>query len=245
MEKRENRRQERCTAVVLAAGAGKRMQAGVAKQYLLLDEKPVLWYALHAFQESPVIHEIVLVVGQGEIPYCRKEIVEKYHFDKVSGVIEGGAERYLSVWNALREIEIEEEHYIFIHDGARPFVSRELILLALETVKREGACVAGMPVKDTIKIVDENDFALTTPDRSRLWAVQTPQVFAAPLIYQAYQRMIDKLQKENFVVTDDAMVVETMLGKKVKLIPGGYENIKLTTPEDLIIAEAFLRQKRG
>lgn len=245
MEKGENKRQDRCTAVVLAAGAGKRMQAGVAKQYLLLNERPVLWYALHAFQESPVIHEIVLVVGQGEIPYCRKEIVEKYHFDKVSSVIEGGAERYLSVWNALQEIKIEEEHYIFIHDGARPFVSQELILLARETVKQEGACVAGMPVKDTIKITDDSGYALTTPERSQLWAVQTPQVFAAPLIYQAYELMIDKLQKENLVVTDDAMAVETMLGKKVKLIPGGYENIKLTTPEDLITAEAFLRQNLG
>ncbi len=235
---------EQCTAIVLAAGAGKRMQSAVAKQYMLLNGKPILWYALNVFEKSKYIHQVILVVGAGEIPFCQKDIVDKYGFKKVIKVVEGGAERYLSVWEGLKCLKPEANNYVFVHDGARPFVTEEIIRNAYEAVKEYGACVVGMPVKDTIKIVDEEDYAVQTPNRKNLWAVQTPQVFDELLIYQSYESMVGNLKelKEKGVeITDDAMVVETMTHRKVKLIKGSYENIKITTPEDILVAQSFLK----
>lgn len=253
------------TAIVLAAGAGKRMQSAVAKQYLLLEGKPIIWYALEAFEKSPIIDKVILVVGNGEIPYCREEIVEKYHFCKVCAVIEGGAERYLSVWEGLKQIcgcemvegtgekseqtvenalmPKQQDGYVFIHDGARPFVNETIIQDTYHDAREYGACVAGMPVKDTIKIADEDGFAVQTPNRKTVWAVQTPQVFEQSLIVDAYGQLIENLEKlkeRGVEITDDAMVVETMLKRKVKLVKASYENIKITTPEDMKIAQSLL-----
>ena len=186
-----------CTAVVLAGGSGKRMGTKVHKQYLMLKGYPVLYYSLKAFQDSSWIDEIVLVSGTGEEEYCQKEIVEKYGFSKVRKIVSGGAERYNSVWNGLQQIT-EEDGFVYIHDGARPFVDDTMI---------------------------------------ERWLVQTPQVFNIQLIKEAYQKLINE-KIEN--ATDDAMVVEQMMGHTVKLYPGAYENIKITTPEDLLVAEAFL-----
>jgi len=233
-------KKEKCVAVVLAAGSGKRMQSSVAKQYLILGEKPVLWYALHAFEESNIIDEVILVVGRGEITYCRQEMVEKYGFQKVSEVVEGGAERYLSVWEGLKVIQ--ESDLIFIHDGARPFVTEDILQRTYAAAKEYGACVAGMPVKDTIKVSDEDGFANYTPNRKSVWQIQTPQVFEASLIREAYSELIEKLddiKKSGTEITDDAMVVETIKGKKVKLVQASYKNIKITTPEDMLIAESL------
>lgn len=243
-----------CTAIVLAAGAGKRMQSHVAKQYMLLNDKPIIWYALHVFEESAIIDKVILVVGAGEVPYGKTEIVDKYGFTKVEAVIEGGAERFLSVWEGLKEIEklqadeVKEntsENHIFIHDGARPFVTEDIIRDTYEAAKAYNSCVAGMPVKDTIKIADEEGFAVQTPNRKTVWAVQTPQVFEQSLIISAYAQLIDKLdylKAQGVEITDDAMVVETMTGKKVKLVKSSYENIKITTPEDMKIAESFAKK---
>lgn len=245
---------KRCTAVVLAAGAGKRMQSNVAKQYLLLDEKPVLWYALNTFEQSEVIDEIILVVGKDEIPYARENIVNYYGFKKVSAVIEGGSERYFSVWEALQVIESSqvgwaenEVSYVFIHDGARPFVTEKILVDTYNAVSEYGACVTGMPVKDTIKIADENEFAVQTPNRKSVWMVQTPQVFERNLICEAYRQLIDKLpelNRQGVNVTDDAMVVETIMDRPVRLVRGSYENIKITTPEDMDIAEVLLKKNK-
>lgn len=255
---------QRCTAVVLAAGSGKRMGGNVAKQYLTLGSRPVLWYALQAFEQSEIIDQIILVVGQGEIPYCMREIVEKYRFQKVDAVIEGGAERYLSVKLALDALETRamsgyktgtaaeradtavsgRGSYVFIHDGARPFVTGDMIRDTYEAAVKYGACVAAMPVKDTIKLADEETFAAQTPNRRQVWAVQTPQVFETALICEAYRRLTERLpalRRDGIEITDDAMVVETMLGRRVKLVQGTYRNIKLTTPEDMAVAETFLR----
>lgn len=236
-----------CTAIVLAAGAGKRMQSAVAKQYLLLKDKPVVWYALNAFQESTIIDSVILVVGKGEVDFCQENLVEKYHFTKVRAVIEGGAERYLSVWEGIRWINnhlpMQEQEYIFIHDGARPFVNEQIMEATFNAVKEYGACVAGMPVKDTIKIVDEEKFAAQTPNRKSVWAVQTPQVFERNLITEAYGKLIeqlDVLKQKGIEITDDAMVVETMTQKPVKLVEASYKNIKITTPEDMKIAESLM-----
>ena len=221
-------------AIVLAAGQGKRMQSKVQKQFLLIKEKPVLYYTLNAFENSPVITDIILVTGKDEIEYCQKEIVDKYGFKKVCKIVAGGKERYHSVHHGLQAVE--EADYAFIHDGARPFVDNDMIERAYEAVKEHKACVIGMPVKDTIKIADENRFASQTPDRKKVWQVQTPQTFEFQLIKDAYSRL---LEEEPEGITDDAMVVETMTDCKVKLVEGSYRNIKITTPEDLEIAAIF------
>lgn len=226
-----------CTAIVLAAGSGRRMGTKVHKQYLLMGGKPVLYYSLRAFEDSKRIDEIILVCGAGEEDYCRKEIVEKYGISKARKIIPGGAERYDSVWNGLKETK---EGYVYIHDGARPFVDEEIIERAYECVSEHHACVAGMPSKDTVKIADSGNIVTATPDRSSVWIVQTPQVFDTELIRKAYALL---MEKDEISVTDDAMVAEQMLGAAVRLFYGSYENIKITTPEDLEIAEVFLKRK--
>lgn len=226
----------KCTAIVLAAGQGKRMGTKVQKQYLEIFSKPVLYYSLRAFEDSNIIDEIVLVVGSEQKEYCQKEILSKYGFKKVKAIVDGGAERYHSVANGLQEVF---EGYVFIHDGARPFVNEEILQRVYNEVIKYKACVVGMPVKDTIKIADENGFADVTPDRNFLWQIQTPQVFEVSLIKEAYKKLVES---DTINVTDDAMVAEQMLEVKVKLVPGSYENIKITTPEDLKIAEIFLQK---
>ena len=225
-----------CTAVVLAAGQGKRMGTKVHKQYLLLAGKPVLYYSLKAFQDSSVIDEIILVTGRDEETYCKEQIVDPYGFTKVSHIIEGGAERYHSVWNGLQIMK--NEGYVFIHDGARPFVDEDMIQRVYESVQLEKACVVGMPVKATVKIADEEGYVSHTPDRSKVWMVQTPQVFETTLVKNAYAEL---MKNENVQVTDDAMVVEMFANHPVKLVEGSYKNIKITTPEDLKTGELFVK----
>lgn len=244
----EMKRNRRCTAIVLAAGQGKRMGTKVQKQYLEVEGKPVLYYSLYEFETSDFIDEVILVVGKGQREYCREEIVGRYRFTKVKAIVEGGAERYHSVWNALQVVRAwdqersDPDSYVFIHDGARPFVDQEIIGRAYAAVCEYEACVVGMPVKDTIKIADEAEFSKETPNRACLWMIQTPQVFKTSVVFDAYSR----LMRESYIqVTDDAMVVEQMLGRRVKLVKGSYENIKITTPEDLEIAQIFVDKKRG
>lgn len=225
------------TAIVLAAGKGSRMQSAVPKQYLELCGKPVLYYSLAAFEES-FIDEIILVAGKDDISYCKEQIVERYGFQKVTKIIAGGAERYLSVYQGL--LAAEEADYIYIHDGARPFVDAAILSDAKACVEQYQACVAGMPVKDTIKIVDAEDFAKETPERKYVWQVQTPQVFSYALVREAYDMLME--DQNAYSVTDDAMVVETMLNYPVKLFQASYKNIKITTPEDLQIAELFVQR---
>lgn len=239
-------KKKKTAAVVLAAGQGKRMGTETAKQYLLLNGKPVLYYALDAFEKSEV-DSVVLVTGKDEIEYCKTEIVDAYGFGKVKAVVSGGRERYHSVACGLRALKegTEEVEVVLIHDGARPFVTAAMISkLIVETRKKE-ACVIGTPVKDTIKIADEEGYCAQTPPRNRVWAVQTPQSFAFELASKAYEKLLDceeELLLQGIQITDDAMVVEYMTEKKVSLVEGEYTNIKLTTPEDLVIAEAFLKK---
>ena len=221
-------------AVVLAAGQGKRMNSKVQKQFLLIKEKPVLYYTLSAFESSSLISEIILVTGKDEIEYCQKEIVDKYGFKKVCKIVAGGKERYHSVYEGIQAIDCAD--YVFIHDGARPFVDGAMIERACVAVEQYKACVVGMPVKDTIKIADDDGYAAQTPDRRLVWQVQTPQVFEYQLIKSAYEKL---MIEEPAGITDDAKVVETMTEHKVKLVEGSYRNIKITTPEDLDIATIF------
>ena len=231
---------EKITAVVLAAGAGKRMHSDVHKQYMMLAGRPVLFYALQAFAESAVT-DIVVVVGAGEIDYCRKEIVEKYHIQKVCAVVEGGRERYHSVYEGLKAADGSD--YVLIHDGARPLVTADIISRSIACVREGDSCVVGMPVKDTIKLSDGSGTAVETPRRDLVWMVQTPQVFDCALIREAYRKLMES--DGTLAVTDDAMVLETMEGKKVHLVEGSYRNIKITTPEDLLVGEAFLKAENA
>lgn len=232
--------EKKCTAIVLAAGRGTRMHSDIPKQYLLIREKPVLYYSLKVFQDS-FMDKIVLVTSESDMEYCQKNIVEQFQFDKVAAVIAGGKERYHSVQEGLKAAG--ECDYIFIHDGARPFVTDAILKRAYACVNEYDACVVGMPVKDTIKIADENGFAAFTPRRDLLWMIQTPQVFSYKLIQSAYSILIGKEEeflRQGIRITDDAMAVETFTDRKVKLVEGSYENIKITTPEDLQVAESFL-----
>lgn len=226
---------QKYTAIVLAAGSGKRMNSKVHKQYLIIQDRPVLYYSLKAFEDSAV-DEIVLVVGKGEEKFCRKEIVDKYRISKVKAIVEGGKERYHSVFEGLKQTS--DADYVLIHDGARPFVNQDIIRRCMQEVQKYQACVVGMPVKDTIKIADEEGYAKQTPDRKNVWMIQTPQTFSYALIYEAYEEM---LKTEDTAITDDAMVLERIKGKKSKLIEGSYRNIKITTPEDLLIANVYLQ----
>lgn len=226
---------QKYAAIVLAAGSGKRMNSKVHKQYLIIQDRPVLYYSLKAFEDSAV-DEIVLVVGKGEEKFCRKEIVDKYGISKVKAIVEGGKERYHSVFEGLKQTS--DADYVLIHDGARPFVNQDIIRRCMQEVQKYQACVVGMPVKDTIKIADEGGYAKQTPDRKNVWMIQTPQTFSYALIYEAYEEM---LKTEDAAITDDAMVLECTKGKKSKLIEGSYRNIKITTPEDLLIANVYLQ----
>lgn len=240
MQEIQNKKQ--CAAIVLAAGQGKRMGTSVQKQYIELEGKPLIYYALQAFQRSEIIDTVLLVVGKDQLSYAQDEIVGKYRLSKVDAVVEGGEERYDSVWKGLQAIDGRREiSYVFIHDGARPFVNEAILRRGYNTVEQFRACVAGMPSKDTVKLADEDDFAIHTPERKYVWTIQTPQVFEKGLIIEAYSRL---MKADHVGVTDDAMAVERMMGVPVKMFQGSYENIKITTPEDLSIAKVFLSTER-
>ena len=233
---------KKIAAICLAAGQGKRMESKVQKQYLLIEDKPVLYYALKAFQDS-MVEEVILVVGAGEEEYCKTEIVDKYAFNKVKAIVAGGKERYHSVFEGLQAVENAD--YVLIHDGARPFLNQEIITRCIEGAEKYKACVAGMPVKDTIKLADDEGNIESTPERSKVWLIQTPQAFEYPLIKEAYTTLIEQEKQgrqTSIPVTDDAMVVEYFLNQKVHLVYGSYENIKITTPEDMRIAEVFVKK---
>ena len=228
--------QGRCTAIVLAAGQGKRMHSKIQKQFLEIGGKPILYYSMECFQKSPLIQDIILVTGEDMISYCQSEIVEKYGFTKVCKVTAGGKERYDSVYAGL--LCCQDTDYVYIHDGARPFVTEEMIQRGYEAVKRTNACVMGMPSKDTVKLADPSGYIKETPDRKIVWNIQTPQIFSYDLIRGAYESI---RKKDMSNVTDDAMVVEQETGTKILLVEGSYQNIKITTPVDRAVAEAFLR----
>lgn len=229
--------------IVLAGGKGSRMQSEVPKQYMLLDGKPLLYYSLQAFEESDV-ERVVLVTAEGEEDYCRKELVERFGFTKVAAIVAGGGERYASVWNGLHFLHSEEDtpEYVLIHDGARPMVTAELINRVLAQTESYGACVAGMPVKDTIQMTDEHGVITLTPKRESLWIAQTPQAFEFLLVYEAYEQV---MKEEQIQVTDDAMVVGLYRDVPIQMVRGSYTNIKVTSPEDLVFAELLLNKRKN
>lgn len=226
------------TAIVLAAGSGSRMKNKTKKQFMEIKGKPVIWYSLFEFEKSRV-DEIILVTGKEDIDYCKKEIVEKYNLKKIKNVVAGGSERYESVYNGLKEVT---GNIVLIHDGARPLTNNEIIERSIEGTIKSDACVVGVPVKDTIKRADKEGYIIDTPNRSELWITQTPQSFKTDLVKMAYKKMKEELEKGNTTlnITDDAMVVEEFTTNQVRFVQGDYKNIKVTTPEDIDIAELFI-----
>ena len=225
--------------IVLAGGKGSRMQSDIPKQYMELLGKPLLYYSLKAFEDSDV-EQVVLVTAEGDEEYCRKELVERFGFTKVVAIVAGGAERYASVWNGLKCLKEQEPEYVLIHDGARPLVTVELINRLITETEQYNACVAGMPVKDTIQMTDERGTITLTPKRDSLWTAQTPQSFEFSLVYDAYEQL---MRESEINVTDDAMVVGLYHDIPIQMVRGSYTNIKVTTPEDLVLAEAFLKKR--
>lgn len=226
------------TAIILAAGQGKRMNAASNKQYLILKEKPIIAHTIDAFEKCALIDEIILVVHENEQEFCQKNILEKYKYTKIKGLVKGGKERQESVYNGLKEIG-EETNIVLIHDGARPLITKQVIQRCIHGAIEHGAVSAGVPIKETIKIMGEDRFVSYTPKREDVWVTQTPQAFQRDIIQKAHEFAID----QGLEGTDDAMLVEHM-GLKIKMVEGDYENIKITTPEDLIAAEAILNYKR-
>ena len=226
------------TAIVLAAGSGSRMKSKTKKQFMEIKGKPVIWYSLFEFEKSRV-DEIILVTGKEDIDYCKKEIVEKYNLKKIKNVVAGGSERYESVYNGLKEVT---GNIVLIHDGARPLINNEIIERSIEGTIKSDACVVGVPVKYTIKRANKEGYIIDTPNRSELWITQTPQSFKTDLVKMAYKKMKEELEKGNTTlnITDDAMVVEEFTTNQVRFVQGDYKNIKVTTPEDIDIAELFI-----
>ena len=223
-------------AIIPAAGSSKRMQNNISKQYLLLDGIPVLARTLEIFQRSPNIDEIFLIVPEMDIDYAHKDIVDRYDISKVSNILAGGKERQDSVRNGIDALRSDHD-VVVIHDGVRPFISEELVRSAILEAARSQAVTVGVPVKDTVKSVDGHGIVVETLNRNHLWLTQTPQAFERDVIKKAYEAAY----RDNYYGTDDAALVER-IGVKVMMIRGSYDNIKITTKDDIMLAEVFIRR---
>lgn len=235
----------KCTAVMLAAGMGLRMGTDVRKQYLMLGGMPLFLHSIRTMQESEYITDIIVMSHKDDVEIVR-ELLEEYELTKkVRKIAVGGKERVHSVALGLEAVDWPCD-YVFIHDCARPFLDQETLLRLFETVQKTRACCAGVPSKDTVKIVDENCDVNKTPNRASVWIVQTPQVFSFELIRDAHRKALaqeEYLLSQGIVLTDDAMVAELAGNCKVRMVMATYRNIKITTPEDLVIGDAFFKNR--
>ena len=222
------------SAIVVAGGSGSRMGTSTKKPYLKIKDKEILVYTVECFQNMPEIQEIVVVTGKEDITYVEKLLKDTYKLNKVSYIVAGGKERQDSVYNGIQAAD-EKSDYLVIHDGARPLITKEVVRAGLDMAYAHRASIIAVPVKDTIKLVSKDGKVEDTPDRSSLWSVQTPQIFEKELIIHAHEYA----KEHGLSVTDDSMLVEA-IGVPVYIVEGEYTNIKITTPEDLIIAEKML-----
>ncbi|MDD2581541.1 MAG: 2-C-methyl-D-erythritol 4-phosphate cytidylyltransferase [Desulfuromonadaceae bacterium] len=223
-------------ALIPAAGMGKRMGASINKQYLQLNGMPIVSRTISFFEQSPLIDSIYLVVPAEEIPYCRKYVIEACGFSKIEAIVPGGKERQNSVMNGLNAMRdhVADDDIVLIHDGVRPLITEQILYESIRTARVHDGALAAVPVKDTIKTV-RGGIVTDTPPRESLWQAQTPQSFRFAKIFQAHL----SAEADGFIGTDDASLIEHT-GGEVHIIRGDYRNIKITTPEDLILAEAFL-----
>ena len=224
------------TAVIVAAGKGKRMGTEISKQFLPLCGKEILAHTVEKFEKAACIRDIILVTG-GDALQDVRQMVQEYGWKKIISVTEGGKERQDSVFLGLQQVPQDTE-IVLIHDGVRPFVTEEILERSIAAAKETGGCVAGVPAKDTIKVCDAEGFAIATPNRSTLRQIQTPQTFRRKEILAAYE----KAKADGFLGTDDASVAEHS-GFPVRVIMDSYRNIKITTKEDLLIGAAFLKEE--
>jgi len=223
------------SAVITAAGKGTRMKSKINKQYIELGGMPVLARTIAAFQNCSQVDDIVVVINEDDIQFCKDNIIDRYGFSKVKTLVSGGAERQNSVYKGLCAVD-DKCKIVLIHDGARPFVTKQNIEASIENARIHQACGLGVRIKDTVKISNSEGFVDSTPDRNSLWSIQTPQSFEYKIIMKAHEEAI----RNNFIGTDDMVLVEK-IGIPVKIIEGSYMNIKITTPEDIIIGEAILK----
>lgn len=227
------------SVIIAAAGMSNRMGSKINKQFIAIDNKPILAHTVEKFEKCKLVDEIIVVSKEGEVDYCKKEIVKKYGFKKVTNIVRGGKERQDSIYNGILALN-EKADIVLTHDGARPFVKIETIEEGIREVEKHGACCVGVPVKDTVKVIDSENRVHHTPKRSMLWAAQTPQCFRVDLLKKGYEMAAE----EGIVGTDDSSLVEK-IGQPIKMIMGSYDNIKITTPEDLIVADSMLKDRKS
>ena len=224
------------SVIIVAAGSGSRMNTNINKQFIKLNDKEIIAHTIEKFYNNKNINDIVIVIKEDEAEFFKKEILDKYRFKNIK-IAYGGKERQDSVYSGIKLLD-KNCKYVLIHDGARPFVDEDIINRSLDEVKAFKSIVVGVPVKDTIKVVNNNNNVVDTPNRSTLWSVQTPQTFDYNIIKKAYEDAFDN----NFYGTDDAMLVER-IGYTIKMIYGSYNNIKVTTPEDIIIGTQIINSQ--
>lgn len=223
------------SVIIPAAGLGRRMNAPINKQYLTLNGKPILAYTLDVFEKCPLIKEIVLVINQDEFKICQQQVLRPYHYTKIK-LVRGGDTRQESVYRGLKSINPATD-LVMVHDGARPIIQEAVIIRSIYETMEHKATTVGVPAKNTIKVINDDGFVEHTPDRDYLVEIQTPQTFEYRVLKEAHEKAL-KLGIEG---TDDAFLVER-LGFPVKIVIGHYTNIKITTPEDLIIAESIIKR---
>lgn len=221
-------------AIVLAAGKGTRMNRQINKVYLPLKDKPIIAHTLEAFYRVSLVHGIVIVISPGEEDLFRERILETYPPQKPVKIVPGGAKRQDSVYNGLKALS-QDTGIVLIHDGARPLITTDIIHKSIKVAEKYGAAVVGVPVKDTIKKLKPDGSIEKTIDRSLLWHAQTPQTFRYSLIMEAHS----KARQEGYIATDDSALVEH-LGRAIYMLQGDYNNIKITTPDDLTLGEEIL-----
>ncbi len=224
--------------VIAAGGQGRRMGEAINKQYLLLENRPVLAYALDFFDQLDCVDQIVVVAAANEIELCYRDVIDRYGYRKVGAVVEGGRERQDSVWAGLRSLPRDTD-YVAVHDGARPILSRRVLIELLKAAEAWGAAIPGVPSRETVKMVDRDGFVKRTLQRSSVYTIQTPQVFKYSELYAAYEQALE----EKFTGTDDASLFERYIGM-VKVVEGDYANIKITAPNDLILVRSLLEQRK-
>lgn len=225
--------------VIAAAGTGSRMESKVNKQYILLNNQPILTYCIEVLEKSPLVEKIIIVAHPQEVKYCKTEIVEKYGYQKVSGVIAGGSQRQESVFQGLKALDADTM-WVAVQDGARPFLTADLLESLVNAAVKYGAAIPGIMMRDTIKTVDQAGYVTNTLMRASIVAAQTPQVFNYQKLLEAYKQA----GQDNFYGTDDAALFEKYAGP-VKVIKGDTDNIKITHPQDLIWAEAILTGRQN
>lgn len=227
----------RISVLIPAAGQGKRMESSIRKPYLMLVDKPILSYTIERFEQNSVIDEILVIIDASDFEVCKRNVLTPYRYKKVCELVSGGRTRQESVFNGIRTLS-DDVDFVIVHDGVRPFINDDIIYRCLNAASKYGASVSAVPVKETIKIANADNFIDRTPDRDHLWRVQTPQAFRKSLLVEAHRKAI----QDKICVTDDAALVEK-LGLPVKLVMGSYKNIKITTTEDLQIAKTLLNDR--